>query len=412
MTELKIDGLGQSARDWVSLALDPYHDVSVAMEGLPDSEIGRSYVRCHNQAVTLAASADGDNFSVIFTGMHGNASSMGRCVLGTRIDSTPAWDLAPVIVLRTGMGVDPSLTNISNGTATTIARFGTTLTGSVPSRLIALAVEIHDVSASLYKKGTLTGAHCAGAHEHADVARNYGPALADMSQWFIEHCDTQPLLPASLTRLQSYPGVVTVPLARGAYAVARMSMPARPARFEGTSYWHRGFQVREYGSNYMAGAADVPTLGSTWGPAPSGFLPFVLMGSGLPSVGEYRITLRTYVEYFPEPDDLTNLAISTPSPPYCPEALRLYHDALATLPGFVPVNSNAAGDWWRKVVAVVRASLPHVAPLALTAMGQPGMAALVRGLTAVSASSGRAQNVPRQKSKRAKQKGKKTRPLS
>jgi hypothetical protein len=81
MTELKIDGLGQSARDWVSLALDPYHDVSVAMEGLPDSEIGRSYVRCHNQAVTLAASADGDNFSVIFTGMHGTLPRWGGASL-------------------------------------------------------------------------------------------------------------------------------------------------------------------------------------------------------------------------------------------------------------------------------------------------------------------------------------------
>lgn len=365
--------VSQSAKDWATLALDPYHDLSVQLEGLPDEQVGRSYVRCHNMAQTISPAADGANISITFTGFHGPQDSMLHSVDTRNIaaygPTTTLIDLAPIMVIEANSGFEPTPASIVTSPGSVFMRglYGTCFDGALPSRLIGFAVEVHDVSASLIRKGTLTAVHCSGNSDHLDLIRYmHTPDIALYDPYFVEHADSPPMLPDSLTQLQSFPSLYTGAAQRGVYIVSRMNKPACPAVFASNvdGGWRddalnrpfHSYALRYTSSSFLPGAnvEDVGLYRTRKGPVLSGFQPFVINLSGLPEAGEYRITFRAYVEYFPEPSDLVALAIATPSPTYEPTVLTAYHDAAALLPVAVPVSMNAAGDWWRTVISVLR----------------------------------------------------------
>lgn len=378
--------VSQHAKNWLTAALDPYHDVAVRLEGLPDSTVGRSFVRVHNAAETLSATADGDSIAVIFTGMH-SAYSNTVVTYDRDILSPSTLDVRSVMCLRAPSGVEPSLTNAVAGTATVLQRDATATEPHMPSRLIGLAVEIHDVTAPLNKKGTITAVHCTGGWQHVDDVR-FSSAVGDM-HYFVERQDSTPAIPARHSDMAQYPGVYTGYSAKGIYLVARMSKAKHPVRLNGRPEQNipHAFSINEVSgaspfpmTRLRRAAASISDLEGNM--VSSGFQPFVIRLTGLPATGEYRYTMRAIVEYFPESDDLTSLGIATPSPPMCQEALEVYHQCMAEMPTAVPISMNAAGDYWR----MVRSALQKYGPAALDAgaiflgaAGQAPLAAVASG---------------------------------
>jgi len=376
--------INPKAKEWATVCLDPYHDYAVGLEGLPDSQTGRSYVRVHNQAVNLAANADSDNISVHFTGFHTSHENMTWTTSYNYNNGQS--NFSAVNVLRSGSAHEPNYVNWLASNATMIAHLPTALDGGVPSRLIGIGLEIHDVTAALYRKGTITSAHLQGTIEHQDVTRYYTDENADL-HFVAERQDVTQTDPASLSHLSSYPGVLTLPASKGLYIVGRLNSPRKPVRYEGFSpipsphAW--GLTSTDGTNNIKLNRAlkadDYTVINNIEGATHSGFDGFKIQLSGIPAEGQYRLTLRTIVEYFPDSSDLTALGISTPSPPYCPDVFQYYHDVVTRLPTAVPVGSNAGGDYWRAVVALAKKyapSLLQIAPLALTAAGQPELAAI------------------------------------
>lgn len=370
--------LPKAAQDWLTVAIDPYHDTAVNLEGMPDSTLSRSYVRVHNQTWDVACTADSDNISVNFFGFHGAPTSMNQVTSNRNIAGT-SFNLSPMTIIRSPTGVDPSVYNTAVGTATVVGGGGTTLDGTKPSRLIAMAIEIHDVTPQLYKKGTISAAHLSGTVDHVETVRYIG---TDVS---IERCDEEAMRPSSLSQLQAYPTMLTGEASKGCYMIARLQHPRKPARFEGTANYGHSWSLVEIGS------AGTQTRfykgGATWddylsrGVVHSGFQPMYIRLSGLPDVGQYRITMRCIVEYFPEPSDLVDLSISTLSPAYCSKAFELYHEVVSRMPTYVPVGNNASGDFWRMALRVLKFVAPPIVsavPLALTAAGQPELGAIAR----------------------------------
>jgi hypothetical protein len=335
---------------------------------------GRSYVRVHNSANTLSATADGDSMAIIFSGFHGPQTYVPATFITDDV-SANNFITKPVVMLRAAAGNEPNLGNLSGGLAQLIGARGTAFDGYVPSRLIGIAVEVHDVTAPLYRKGTITAVHASGNFSHQDVQFR-----CNESQWLSDRCDSVPALPSTLAMMESFPRVYTGALSKGIYIQGRMSKAKHPAKLNGLFNTSHAFawpevSVTTPGSVPFAirGGDTLALVNSNHGFVSSGFQPFAIRLSGLPAEGEYRVTVRTIVEYFPEADDPSSLGISTPSPPFCPAALEAYQQAVIQLPTAVPVSMNAAGDFWR----MARAALFKVAPLALKAV--PAVAGVVGG---------------------------------
>lgn len=376
-----------AASRWVTTCLDPYHDYAVEVEGLPDLETGRSYTRVHNQAVTVSPTADGDNLAIIFTGFH-SCDEETQATASLDINGTSV-QVKSFLILRAASGVEANIQGWTDGSGDTSkkAAFGTALDRLVPSRLVGLAVEVHDVTAQLYKKGTLSCVHCTGMSYERSVARtSTAEGLAFMSDVNCTAC-----LPGSLSVMQYFPGVYNGALSKGVYVVGRLREPQPPVRFRGSVLDHGTgqFMIRESDGtdiwSAIPGAATISGLGAETGMFESGFQPFVIRLSGVPAEGEYRITFRTIVEYFPESTDATALGIATPSPPVCPEAMVAYHNAVIHLATAMPVGANAAGDYWRAVMQALRRYAPaalQAGAAAATVLGRPDVAAIANAVAA------------------------------
>jgi len=370
------------AKEWATVCLDPYHDYSVSLEGCPDKQTGRSYVRVHNQAVSVSPTADGDNLSIHFTGLH-SADSW------TPANSVVYQDalnqkISCVNIMRSASAAEPNYAGLFTGSTDLVAKFSTALDAQVPSRLIAIGLEVHDMTAALYKKGTITATHLQGAIQHIDVLRTIDEPVG--TSLLIERQDCVQAVPGTLSKLQSYPAVLTLPASKGAYIVGRMYGPRKPVLTSGTNtnVNAHAWAIPEMALSqvtYMRGATNTDSeLNYESGATHSGFDGFYLRLTGLPIEGQYRITLRTVIEYFPDPFDSTSLGIATMSPPYCPDIFQSYHQVVTSLPTCVPVGSNASGDYWRAIISVAKRVAPvfisHIAPIALTALGQPELAAI------------------------------------
>lgn len=424
----------QTAQDWLTVALDPYHDTNVALEGLPDHTTGRSYVRVHNQARTVSANADGDNFSIVFTGFHGCAGSSYvepyYC-----LDDVGTMAVGSFFILTSAANTEPNLFRYRCNAATNLGTFGTCFEGKVPSRLIGVAVEVHDTTAKLYQKGTITAVHCSGNFSHFDVVRSVRPAAVGGeippygNDFLIERQDSAPSLPGELAMMAQYPGVYTGASSKGIYIVGRMSKAKHPTRFiglpdidaTGDSSDYRlsrgcphAFRLTEtrvhtvsspqYDAYQRASSgADgswMNVLNDCPGLVNSGFQPFVIRISGAPPEGEYRVTFRTIIEYFPEGDDLTNLGIASPSPPVCNAALEAYQKAISVAPTAVPVNMNAAGDYWRIIKSLLVKSAPHALRVASNFVpAEYGMAMKLAGMAISKVSQSKSKQQPKKKKK-------------
>lgn len=383
--------LPEEAKRWLTCALDPYHDTAVRLEGLPDHSVGNSYVRVHNTAVQITANADGDQVAVIFTGLH-------SCQLNSKVQpwysvkNVATMAMRSIVVLRSSSVEEPNLTSYSTNGSTKLSAVGCAEDGNIPSRLIGLAVEIHDTTSKLYQKGTITATHVMGNSTHFDVIRSIRPCATTYPhplepQYFVERQDVPPMLPGTLSQMSQFPQVYTNQLSKGLYMVARLSKPKGPARFIGYDDINgadlaegyrkvrscpHAFGVREVtgGANIIhlqrcAEAETVPGpegaefldqpsyLNNEPGMVYSGFQPFVIRLSGLPEQGEYRMTVRSLIEYFPEASNLSEVGIATPSPPVSTTALELYQRVMLAAPTAVPVGNNASGDYWRVIRSLI-----------------------------------------------------------
>jgi len=408
-----LNKLSPDAQDWLTLALDPYHDYTRAIEGCPDELTQRSFVRCHNQALTVGCTAENDSIGITYFGAHGAAQNLH---LGSPITPANAFGVYPLQVDRCATGDFPTIMGRTTGDTTTLGGFDTTLDPKIPSRIIALGLEVHDITQELYKKGSLTAATMFSTAQKAYSVMSLNGDTTGVSDVGVPFT-LLPMVPSSLEALQSAPGSVNWPAHKGIYIVAKMHHPQHPARFKtiGNFNLPRPNIISEGTNGANSDFYTTPTVyilprhyAAVGGWEESGFESFKIVLSSLSINSAFRITFRTIVEYFPDPDDLTSLSLATLSPAYEPRAFQLYQQVAHRLAVAVPVSSNAAGDWWKAVWKVVQQVAPAVfdtAPLFLTAAGFPeaALAATAAKRAAIAVVQG-VKGVQRMRAKRASKK--------
>jgi hypothetical protein len=379
-----ITSISKDGQDWLVLALDPFHDLQRPIEGLPDEMSSSSFVRCHVQSTTLSANAEGDKFRVVFTGYHGPQSARNIVTSADNLSTfgVGGFETAPIIVHKATAAQEPAFSSV--GAA--YLKLGTTPDSTTASRLVAIGLELTDITQVYNKQGTLAAARCTGPTDWVAMATQYSEG-----EWSHPHFAREPGFPKTKALASLTPGYLEWEARKGVYVTPRFQKPEFPSRFYSDGQTDASLNNDEhlFMMQEIQAESNVWKLFSRYdrtseighfalpGLVHSGFEPCCIFLEGLDASSTFRLVVRTYVEYFPDVSSAVAISSTSPSPSYDPLAFRAYHEAAIRLPIGVPVSMNEKGDWWKMVkgtLGTVTKLGVSMAPSLLTMAGQPELA--------------------------------------
>lgn len=363
-------------REWLTLALDPFHDYDHQVAGYPDADCDPTVVSAYQFAVDisrpagLAADALWDahvfNLPILREGAANPAIGTTNGTGGTWTSTTTATGTLNMInVMRTAAGGSLFPTD-SAGTTNMQGYPATSPTATynfMTQRLIGLGFELVDTTADIYKQGALTvyrlpqeGARAwmytdTGATDAGAPYRRYKAPPSSVAQALL------------LTNARQWDAK------KGAYIVCTQSQVENPLATIGTEpYLVVGAGVINsfgFSSRFIAAGATGLTYENV------AHLPFNTSGvmlTGLNYNATFRLKIKMYFEVAPSYIESALTPLATPSAPFDPAVLEAYSKALAEMPSGVPAGDNASGDWWRGLLRVLaKVALPvsqALAPLA------------------------------------------------
>lgn len=373
--------LSVSGANWIRKALDPYHDFEVRIDGLPDEDTSRVVIQEVPLTQTFAVpSGVAGNWDMhVFTlpemaNIWANPPKAvvvgGNGVYYTNVTQPqPAsgnYQFGLVNVFSTGAGgaTTPNGTAFGPGSVNAVFDFSAYMSGQ--KRLIALAFEVHDTTAELYKQGSVVCyrmpqvEQVIGACPSANGGTIFGNSLGVVSR-----CP-----PATQAEAFLMPGSRQWEAREGAYCVAVMDAKAND--LTGTVTGCRIFTRGDLGINGTGGSqfgfATIPTTSGAASPAfiqGDGFkpTPFHTAGAyfaGLSVNATLTVTCKAIFETCPTPENAQLVVLSKPSPDYDPASLEIYKGAASGLPVGVPVGMNASGDFWDSVLDIIGEVAPTI----------------------------------------------------
>lgn len=366
-----------TSRAWLTAALDPFHDWQYDIDGLPDEKGAPSVVQIHNQVYTLTAPTSATanwDASVFFTGLTGP--------INYSMEMFSNHSMSSFMHYNSGIPVTGAQFNTLNiracsaghecfnagpvETDSTAVALGAYEEGAADAcRLIGVGIEIVNTTADIYKQGSVTVAML------PDACVDVGTVLyhdVNAAPWLDKEFQSDKLttMPSCVGQLRTVPGATTWAAKDGVYMIPRLtSLPKGLVNHPAAG---RICQFKEYTAAGVSRnwAYPVPTHSETlsgitvpnmYNNYVSGFTPIQAYFTGLSNETTLTITMRTIVEYFP-PVMSPLLPLASPSAPYDPKALELYNWIITEAPYAVPVGENASGDYFRKILAVIRSLAP------------------------------------------------------
>lgn len=374
--------------------MDPFHDYTLDIEGLPDERTAPSVVQVHNQIVNVTVpevAEDGPwDCSILFTGMNSvingeNTKTNGMHLGGMMTVPSSGHHLYTLGNLSRGqpfgalnISCIKSGATLPTGAPDTIGdnyiALGSVLTTD-RCRLIGVAVEVTNVTPEFYKSGSLTvamlpdSADDAAACVYTDSSAQNKPSSQQLDRVCKQACTVAPL--------QSVPGSQTWDAKKGVYFIPRMTeVPRRLNSYftaldsSGSAFGANSRIPVFYGTDgktatlepigsVLDGAIKTPLFDPMY---PSGFSPCQAWFSGLSNNTSLTVCFRTIVEYFPAVGSPL-LPLSSPSACFDPKALALYARVASVAPYAVPVGMNAAGDYFKRILNVMGQAALLVAPI-------------------------------------------------
>ncbi len=403
----------QDSADWLTGALDPFHDFNYIPAGLPDQYSGSSVVQFikKKKVISKPAGITGDwdlhifTLPVMSTGAARPYSYVNPAQATQAQTTTNLGQLGTLCFYAVPAGTSPFPTG--NGSTYAVPT-GASLIAASPTddgnaysmmRLIGGGFEVHNDTAELYKRGSVTvysqptqlqSRQVAIGVSNPSVQSGY-PSTALVQ---VQACR---LPPRDISEATSNITARTWTAAEGVYAPFQLDVAH--SDFElATASPIVAFDV-DSSFDYPSGASANSGWGSELdlkttynytdaiGPVAAGYYAEQYHRADTPlrlarqqTVGAYftglgsetvlTVDYRFIVEVAPTPINTSLISLATPSSEYDPMALAIYSRAIRELPPAVKVNMNAAGDWWK----IVSVALKNVAPI-LTKLGPYGMAA-------------------------------------
>lgn len=218
-------------------------------------------------------------------------------------------------------------------------------------RLVAMGLEVINVTAPIQRSGTFFGWRTQGLEEEVE-SYQYLTAGLLTRVGSTRRCSTPPLNTAQAELL---PGTRSWAAEEGAYMVLPFhgdNPPLYPTTVSPIILRTGGTLLVD---NANAGQA-ILTGGANTTQELMRLVPTNLMGcilTGLNDQAKITVNAIWYYEEFPDTTSSV-LTLATPSCDFDPLALRLYTEVLNSLPVCVPSSWNTAGDWWWDVVNAIK----------------------------------------------------------
>lgn len=414
-----LGGLSKDGRDWLTNSLDPFHDVPVALNGIPDGDFGDTVVQTIKKKVSITAppSANGGRFDVhifslpILSGpepqsyggpyppaagvaveLAGNGLLEGS--FGLAVNSQP-FPLATVVAIavpagqRTFPRYDPSTPN-SNGlplAGTNIpvwyelnAIDGDTDPGGM-SKLISGGFEVHNDTAELYLGGNVT-TYCA-PQSTTEYLTAYDPPNGGGH------------IPTNVAIMRGVPSNVSdatfYPNSRSWGAKEGCVVPFFLSNHEGfmaSTIQAPCFRTNDTAFTGGTGQIDHPVIGAvivTGSPLTTSncrHAPMQTVGAyftGLTNETVLTLDVRYTVERRPASTNRVLMSLASPTALLDRKALDLYDEIRRNLPVGAPVEWNESGKWWQTVLSKVGPAVKAVSPFL-----PPSLQMLGRGVSTAS----------------------------
>jgi len=354
--------LSKDGLNWLTLALDPFHDVSKMPAGYPDADASQTVVACYKYRYQLAKP------STVTSGTWDAhiclrpVCKSQSCLMGTIdanhnfVQGTVTSTTAPLTIYANATGgvlyptalVAPLTNSGLPGTGVVDLCSGIT-------RIVGIGFEVENTTAEIYKQGTCT------CYRMPTSMGQYSHAVYNAASTFVTHFDGQCYSspPISADDAMLLKGSVAWKAAEGAYMIGTQSSVVNPLSMLTTLGWLSTTEMTQSVaelSEYYSATSEVAPLASVVTPQLQKLTPFNTSGvflTGLSLDSTFTVTLKVYVERAPTVNEPDLSVLATPSASYDVMALQLYAKALQQLPVAVPVRFNKAGDWWRNILRAV-----------------------------------------------------------
>lgn len=401
-------GLDERATAWLIMALDPFHDTAVNVEGLPDPSVEPTFTFAVTKSVQISKPA---GITTTNWGCHvfntplldGHALHQGSQITqGVWQTGNAAVDLniGLVNIVCADDGAD-FLPNQSNGITLAANDF---ITGpdiesyfDGPSRIVGFGWEIHNTTATLERQGTVT---CYRQPSHPTVQSmlhyvgtttaftSSGAALYIGPAWRLS------MPPVNVDAAMSLPGTTQWAAEEGPLQVVPFSSMDNPLEASRVGQVYFADTDADHGGNVglitknsdpFGAFASKPSITVNTGAHVFGngrvfrVAPLMQCGSiftGLSSTTTLTLTVRLLIERAPDASQPTLAVLAKPSPTYDPRAFELYLRLIHETKPAVPVSMNPKGEFWRGLLkiadtaaTVASIALPEFAPAIQTGMG-------------------------------------------
>lgn len=369
--------LSLETNNTLALVTDPYHDYNLKAVGYPDGTSTISAIKHYTTRGTIRCPfmlEPGDSwfFHAFTTPLHSVISPTYASLDGIKIRFSAAADarnMGPLNVwyflVRDGSIARTVRTAYGNPVSTTDVR-------TTQKRTVSLGFEIHNITASLYKQGSLTTYRVPSNQCPADL---FNVGLNETSPeigWY--HTNLLASLPKDIEAANLLPNSRTWEASAGVYSV---SLPHPNNSY--SSVLGQNFLIKVDG---YYGLQPTPEISGseeyrvTWSPlATTGTFSSMFTDDNQ----TFSIDMRQVLELAPAPDDSNTLQFATTAPDYDKVFLKMYKAMYNEIPPGVPVNMNASGDWFRRIVAIAK----DYVPLVLSAVGHPAAKASAPAAAAI-----------------------------
>lgn len=362
---VKSQKLSSDGRDWLTLALDPFHDYEHPVAGYPDADGSQTIVSCYTYQLDVAkpAAVVGNWDCHVFNTPEMTSTNQSMVTQNanwlTMVETALSSNVGPLTVLTGGSGVALSM-GAATTTSAALPALGTTSLISGITRVIGMGFEVTNTTSALHKQGAVTSYRMP---QYLDNANQVELTNAAGTQAGTILCRRSKMPPLTVAEANLLKGTRTWDAAEGVYAVCVQNSQHNPMMLAdnvSTSLVRNainGTAETVPVSFYTWGAANVAPVPTSIKPSLTQLAPFDTTGSfftGLSEETTLTIKLRVYLERAPGYTEPDLAVLATPSAGLDEYAMTLYSHAIAQLPVAVTVKENGIGDWFRGVVSVLR----------------------------------------------------------
>ena len=388
----------QGGQDWLTMALDPFHDFDVPIAGLPDRTNIATATQFVKKKITISAPPnltagqtwDCHIFTLPFLSTFNTMATNGAVDYQ---DTYAHWTASPTVPMgtvniaccesgqgRTYVGDDFATWDDTSNVFAAVSPTDGNKDSSL--RLIAGGFEVHNDTAELYKSGSVTVYSSPNNFSDPqmsncwDAVGGTAPSLTMAARY----------PPNTSTEASLNTDARTWSAKDGCYIPFRLDLESNATSFRPRSMVIPVLHAQETGTtaaktSMMVGlgaplgvGVPVSSYGAGFGSNGWAKAPIETTGaffSGLSQETVLTLDIRFLTEIAPTAANPALMSMTSPSAKYDPRALECYTNCVLLLPPGVPVSMNAKGDWWRPIIKAARAGLAVATPF-INATGPVG----------------------------------------